>query len=162
MSQHRTGASVSGQESAGFDRISPTEFDHLNAAHRARFGFPSIIAARGSGRAEILWEFERRLAPSPGAEPDAALAEIAAITGSAGAPLGPDPRPPRRQAGHASDLLLPDADLLRPLTHRTSARPMKIALLCNLSHLLREENVETRKDKNPYERVTSQQNHLSC
>lgn len=78
-----TDASVSEQGSAGLDRMSPAEFDrfdHLNAAYRARFGFPFIIAVRGRGRAEILREFERRLAHSPAAELEAALAEIAAIT----------------------------------------------------------------------------------
>lgn len=78
-----TTASVSEQGSAGLDRMSPAEFDRfdrLNAAYRARFGFPFIIAVRGRGRAEILREFERRLADTPDAEREAALDAVAAIT----------------------------------------------------------------------------------
>lgn len=78
-----TAASASEQGSAGLDRMSAAEFDQfdgLNAAYRARFGFPFIIAVRGCSRAVILAEFERRLAQPVDAEVDAALTEIAAIT----------------------------------------------------------------------------------
>lgn len=75
--------SVSEQGSAGLDRMGEAEFDRfdrLNAAYRARFGFPFIIAVRGRSRAEILAEFARRLGREPAAEMDAALTEIATIT----------------------------------------------------------------------------------
>jgi 2-oxo-4-hydroxy-4-carboxy-5-ureidoimidazoline decarboxylase len=78
-----TSSSVSEQGSAGLDRMSAADFDRfdrLNAAYRARFGFPFIIAVRGRDRATILAEFERRLARSSEAERDAALTEVAAIT----------------------------------------------------------------------------------
>lgn len=75
--------SVSEQGGAGLDRMSEAEFDRfdrLNAAYRARFGFPFIIAVRGRDRAGILEEFERRLAREPAAEREAALTEIGTIT----------------------------------------------------------------------------------
>lgn len=79
MTEH----SASEQGSAGLDRMSAEDFDRfdrLNAAYRARFGFPFIIAVRGRSRAVIVSEFERRLANEPAAEMEAALTEIAAIT----------------------------------------------------------------------------------
>lgn len=78
-----TDHSVSEQGGAGLDRMSDADFDRfdrLNAAYRARFGFPFIIAVRGRGRAEILAEFARRLGQDPAAEMEAALTEIATIT----------------------------------------------------------------------------------
>lgn len=78
-----TDHSVSEQGSAGLDRMSEADFDRfdrLNAAYRARFGFPFIIAVRGRSRAAIVAEFERRLGQEPAAEIEAALAEIGAIT----------------------------------------------------------------------------------
>ncbi|NEU10604.1 2-oxo-4-hydroxy-4-carboxy-5-ureidoimidazoline decarboxylase [Methylobacterium sp. BTF04] len=82
-SQRMTTHSVSEQGSAGLDRMSDAEFDRfdrLNAAYRARFGFPFIIAVRGRSRAAIVADFERRLDNAPAAEMAAALAEIGAIT----------------------------------------------------------------------------------
>jgi len=78
-----TSDSASEQGSAGLDRITADEaaaFDHLNAAYRARFGFPFIIAVRGRGRAEILAAFETRLARDPAVEEATALEEVAQIT----------------------------------------------------------------------------------
>ncbi len=52
------------QASAGLDRLSDEEsarFEGLNAAYRAKFGFPFIIAVRRHDRAGILAAFERRL-----------------------------------------------------------------------------------------------------
>jgi 2-oxo-4-hydroxy-4-carboxy-5-ureidoimidazoline decarboxylase len=71
------------QGSAGLDRITPEEaaaFDRLNAAYRARFGVPFIIAVRGRSRAEILAAFEVRLARDPADEEATALEEVALIT----------------------------------------------------------------------------------
>ena len=71
------------QGSAGLDRMDGQEgaaFDRLNAAYRARFGFPFIIAVRGRGRAEILSAFEARLSREPAAEEATALEEVALIT----------------------------------------------------------------------------------
>jgi 2-oxo-4-hydroxy-4-carboxy-5-ureidoimidazoline decarboxylase len=67
------------QTSAGLDRLSDAEYDafqHLNAAYRAKFGFPFIICVRRHGRASILREFARRTALDPAAEIDSALTEI--------------------------------------------------------------------------------------
>jgi len=75
--------STAEQGSAGLDRMSGEDFDRfdrLNAAYREKFGFPFIIAVRGRNKQEIVTAFERRLANEPGAELDAALGEIAAIT----------------------------------------------------------------------------------
>jgi 2-oxo-4-hydroxy-4-carboxy-5-ureidoimidazoline decarboxylase len=55
-------------------------FDRLNAAYRARFGFPFIIAVRGRGRAEIRSIFEARLGRDPAVEEATALEEVAQIT----------------------------------------------------------------------------------
>ncbi|NML17211.1 2-oxo-4-hydroxy-4-carboxy-5-ureidoimidazoline decarboxylase [Azohydromonas caseinilytica] len=78
-----TGESVSEQASAGLDALSPGDFKRLrqlNAAYRARHGFPFIIAARRHGKAEILAELERRTGLDSEAELQEALAQIAAIT----------------------------------------------------------------------------------
>lgn len=71
------------QGSAGLDRMTDAEgqaFDRLNAAYRARFGFPFIIAVQGRGRAEILATFAERLARDPAVEEEAALDAVAQIT----------------------------------------------------------------------------------
>lgn len=78
-----TADSASEQGSAGLDRMAAAEaaaFARLNAAYRARFGFPFIIAVRGRGRAEILSEFEARLGRDPATEEAAALDAVAQIT----------------------------------------------------------------------------------
>lgn len=59
-----TTSSVSEQASAGLDALSKDEvqsMQQLNAAYRARHGFPFIIAVRNYSKAEIFKEFERRL-----------------------------------------------------------------------------------------------------
>jgi 2-oxo-4-hydroxy-4-carboxy-5-ureidoimidazoline decarboxylase len=70
------------QSAAGLDRLPPeviARFDELNAAYRARFGFPFVICAREHPKGEILGELERRLANDRAAEIDTALAEIVKI-----------------------------------------------------------------------------------
>jgi OHCU decarboxylase len=70
------------QESAGLDRLSADElarFASLNAAYRARFGFPFVMAAKGKSKTEILAAFERRLTHDAPTEFAAALAEIDSI-----------------------------------------------------------------------------------
>jgi 2-oxo-4-hydroxy-4-carboxy-5-ureidoimidazoline decarboxylase len=77
-----TAESQQEQASAGLDRLSSdelTEFQRLNDAYRARFGFPFIICARLSHRAAILAAMQSRLANSPEQEHAAALAEIEKI-----------------------------------------------------------------------------------
>ena len=67
------------QASAGLDRCSPEEyrrFQVLNDRYHARFGFPFVMAVRGSSRSDILAAFEARLNNGHDEEFETALAEI--------------------------------------------------------------------------------------
>lgn len=78
-----TADSVQEQAGAGLDRMSDDEyarFDRLNAAYRARFGFPFIVAVRYHTRASILAAYEARLGNDRDTEIAAALAEVGRIT----------------------------------------------------------------------------------
>lgn len=78
-----TAASTNEQSSAGLDRLGPTEyrrFDQLNAAYRAKFGFPFIIAVRGHTKQSILESFEVRLGYDADRERATALDEVFKIT----------------------------------------------------------------------------------
>lgn len=70
------------QAAAGLNQLTPeeiAEFTRLNAAYRARFGFPFVICARENKKAGILAGFAARLPNSREAEIAAALSEIAKI-----------------------------------------------------------------------------------
>jgi OHCU decarboxylase len=59
-----TAASTDEQASAGIDQCSTAEFERfqrLNAEYREKFGFPFVMAVRGSNRHEILAAFAARL-----------------------------------------------------------------------------------------------------
>jgi len=74
-----TAASTSEQAGAGIDACSTEEFarfGELNAAYKARFGFPFIMAVKGSDRQQILDAFAQRLHNTPEQEFARALAEI--------------------------------------------------------------------------------------
>ncbi|MBA1228211.1 2-oxo-4-hydroxy-4-carboxy-5-ureidoimidazoline decarboxylase [Pseudomonas viridiflava] len=74
-----TQASSHEQAGAGIHLCTPEEFQRfteLNEAYKARFGFPFIMAVKGSDRHKILAAFEQRLHHSPQAEFACALAEI--------------------------------------------------------------------------------------
>ena len=74
-----TKASTAEQASAGLDQCSPEEyerFQRLNAEYREKFGFPFVMAVRGSTREEILVDFQRRLDNDYDEEFETALAEI--------------------------------------------------------------------------------------
>ena len=74
-----TDESTTEQSSAGLDRCTGDElerFTQANAAYRARFGFPFIMAVRGADRQQILANFERRLKNTQQQEFNTALAEI--------------------------------------------------------------------------------------
>ena len=74
-----TAASTVEQASAGIDACSAEEFarfGELNAAYKARFGFPFIMAVKGSDRQQILDSFAQRLNNTPEQEFARALAEI--------------------------------------------------------------------------------------
>lgn len=77
-----TRASTAEQASAGLDRLTPEEFGRfhaLNAAYKARFGFPFVICVRRTDKAGILAAMEQRMDNSRAAEIDTAIAEIEAI-----------------------------------------------------------------------------------
>ncbi len=72
-------ASRSEQSGAGLDRCTPEEFadfQALNTAYNAKFGFPFIIAVKGLTRGEILAAFEARLQNDPETEFAEALTQI--------------------------------------------------------------------------------------
>lgn len=67
------------QASAGLDQCSKVEYEKfqaLNEAYKAKFGFPFVMAVRGSSRAEILEAFSARLQNDYDEEFETALAEI--------------------------------------------------------------------------------------
>jgi 2-oxo-4-hydroxy-4-carboxy-5-ureidoimidazoline decarboxylase len=71
------------QASAGLDRLTDDEherFGRLNAAYRAKFDFPFIVAVRRHDKAAILAAFEQRLGNTREAEIEAALGQVFAIT----------------------------------------------------------------------------------
>jgi OHCU decarboxylase len=70
------------QASAGLDQCNTEEFERLqklNSAYQAKFGFPFIMAVRGSNRHAILAGFEQRLQNDPETEFSRALQEISKI-----------------------------------------------------------------------------------
>jgi 2-oxo-4-hydroxy-4-carboxy-5-ureidoimidazoline decarboxylase len=77
-----TQASAREQSAAGLDRLTPAEaaeFERLNGAYRARFGFPFVICARLNAKDSILAAMRSRVGNTPEAELSTALAEIAKI-----------------------------------------------------------------------------------
>ena len=67
------------QASAGLDQCSKVEYERfqaLNDAYKEKFGFPFVMAVRGSNRAEILEAFSARLKNDYDTEFETALAEI--------------------------------------------------------------------------------------
>ena len=74
-----TADSESEQASAGLDRCSPAEFDtlqELNAAYRRKFGFPFVMAVRGSSVDNIIRAFGQRLENDYESEFRTAIGEI--------------------------------------------------------------------------------------
>ena len=75
-------ASAAEQGSAGLDALSAEQlarFEALNAAYRAQFGLPFVMAIKGRGREEILQAFEDRLRNEPAQEHEEALRQIERI-----------------------------------------------------------------------------------
>lgn len=75
-------ASVQEQAGAGLDRLTPAEYDQfqtLNAAYKAKFGFPFILAVKGHTQSSILQSFETRLQNDIPEEIAQALTEIGQI-----------------------------------------------------------------------------------
>lgn len=74
-----TADSTTEQASAGLDQCTPVEFARfqaLNSGYWEKFGFPFVMAVRGSTRADILSAFEARLQNDYDEEFEMALAEI--------------------------------------------------------------------------------------
>jgi 2-oxo-4-hydroxy-4-carboxy-5-ureidoimidazoline decarboxylase len=77
-----TASSRAEQASAGLDRCSAEEkarMRELNAAYRAKFGFPFIVAVRGLDWGGIIERMEARLANDREREFATALAEVGRI-----------------------------------------------------------------------------------
>lgn len=93
-----TAESTEEQASAGIDRCTPEEFERfqtLNRQYKEKFGFPFVMAIRGSTRHEILAAFVERLGNTREAEFERAIAEIHKIARMrlhAGARHAGDPR----------------------------------------------------------------------
>ena len=67
------------QAGAGLDQCSPEElarFERLNDAYKAKFGFPFVMAVKGSDRFAILDAFEVRLENGPAEERRTAVEQI--------------------------------------------------------------------------------------
>ena len=67
------------QAGAGLDQCSEEEFERFhryNEAYKARFGFPFVMAVKGSDRHKILAAFETRLAHTPDEERRTAIEQI--------------------------------------------------------------------------------------
>lgn len=74
-----TDDSTTEQASAGIDRCTPAQYARLqsyNARYKDRFGFPFVMAVRGSNLRAILAAFEHRLKNDRETEFDTAIAEI--------------------------------------------------------------------------------------
>ncbi len=74
-----TQSSKNEQTGAGLDQCSTSElekFKTYNAAYKAKFRFPFIIAVKGLGRQEILESFENRLKNDMFSERQTALEQI--------------------------------------------------------------------------------------
>ncbi|MBS1157861.1 MAG: decarboxylase [Proteobacteria bacterium] len=77
-----TADSAREQAGAGLDLCTPEEFaslQHLNAAYRAKFGWPFIVAVKGLSRQGIIGEMARRLARPAADEFAEALGQIQRI-----------------------------------------------------------------------------------
>ncbi|MEI6466132.1 MAG: 2-oxo-4-hydroxy-4-carboxy-5-ureidoimidazoline decarboxylase [Verrucomicrobiota bacterium] len=77
-----TAESTREQASAGLDRLEPeqlAEFNRLNTAYTAKFGFPFIICARLNARAAILAAMRTRSDNPPDTEFATALVEVEKI-----------------------------------------------------------------------------------
>ena len=74
-----TASSTHEQAGAGIHECTPEEFQRfteLNEAYKAKFGFPFIMAVKGSNRHQILAAFETRIHHEAATEFACALAEI--------------------------------------------------------------------------------------
>ena len=74
-----TAASSGEQAGAGLDRLAVDEFERLqqlNRAYREKFGFPFLLAVRGSSTHDVLTALAARLPAAPDDEFDEALRQV--------------------------------------------------------------------------------------
>ena len=74
-----TPSSTSEQQGAGLNQCSAeefAEFQQLNRAYKAKFGFPFIVAVKGLNRQDILQRFRERIHHDPEVEFRTALDQI--------------------------------------------------------------------------------------
>ena len=72
-------ASAIEQAGAGLDGLTPSEFEQLhrlNTAYRARFGFPFLLAVKGSTKDDVLRALQARMGASPEDEFREALRQV--------------------------------------------------------------------------------------
>jgi len=72
-------ASTTEQAGAGLDSLTPAEFEQLhrwNAAYRGRFGFPFLLAVKGSTKHDILRALQARMQATPEDEYREALRQV--------------------------------------------------------------------------------------
>jgi 2-oxo-4-hydroxy-4-carboxy-5-ureidoimidazoline decarboxylase len=72
-------ASIVEQADAGLDSLTPIEFEQLhrlNGAYRSRFGFPFLLAVKGSTKHDILRALQARMEASPEDEFREALRQV--------------------------------------------------------------------------------------
>jgi len=72
-------ASTEEQAGAGLDSLTPGEFEQLhrlNAAYRTRFGFPFLLAVKGSTKHDVLRALQARMESAPEDEYRAALRQV--------------------------------------------------------------------------------------
>jgi beta-ureidopropionase / N-carbamoyl-L-amino-acid hydrolase len=77
-----TSASISEQKGAGLSACTPLEYERLqslNAAYRARFDFPFVLAVKGHTPESVIATLERRVAHGTDEERSIALQEICRI-----------------------------------------------------------------------------------
>ena len=78
-------ASAEEQAGAGLDRLTPEEFERLqlmNSAYRSQFGFPFLLAVKGSTKYDVLNALERRRNATPDEEFREALRQVYRIAES--------------------------------------------------------------------------------
>jgi 2-oxo-4-hydroxy-4-carboxy-5-ureidoimidazoline decarboxylase len=77
-----TAASTGEQSGAGLDRLTPSEFDRLrelNTAYRGKFGFPFLLAVKGSTKHDVLAALSARLPATVDEEFAEALRQVSRI-----------------------------------------------------------------------------------
>ncbi|MGP0070643.1 MAG: 2-oxo-4-hydroxy-4-carboxy-5-ureidoimidazoline decarboxylase [Bryobacteraceae bacterium] len=72
-------ASSNEQSGAGLDGLTPVDFEQLqrlNTAYRARFGFPFLLAVKGSTKHDVLRALQARMEATPEDEYREALRQV--------------------------------------------------------------------------------------